>query len=82
MTIDIEKTSNGRLLNITNPSINLTYVDSTDKADYKMYLLKDIVQSTKKIQTNIGEFESEMVYERMINHMKTYIPDLNINWEN
>lgn len=79
MTIDIEKPDQGSILNINNPSMTLTYVDSTDKSDNKMYLLKDIVESQKTIKTNIGEFDSKMVYQRMIDHMTKWIPDLDIS---
>lgn len=78
MTIDIEKPIEGNLLKIDNPTMTLTYVDSTDKADYKMYLLKDIVESQKTIKTNLGEFDSQMVYERMKNHLKKWIPELTV----
>src|SRR5699024_4154805 len=78
MTIDVEYTPCGQRVNVHNPSITLTYVDSTDREDYKMYLLIDVVKSIKTIQTDIGEFESQLVYDRMINHMTKWIPNLNI----
>src|SRR5699024_68242 len=80
MTIDVEKPKNkyGSLLKIDNPTMKLTYVDSTDKKDYKLHLLKDIVENQKIIRTDIGEFNSETVYYRMIEHMKKWIPDLNV----
>src|SRR5690625_319542 len=79
MTIDVEKSLVGNMVNVKDPTITLTYVDSSDKSDYKMYLLKDIVDAQKTIKTNIGELDSEEVYERTINHMKKWIPDLNIS---
>lgn len=79
MTIDVEFTECGQRINVNKPSMTLTYVDSTDKADYKMYLLKDIVKSQKTIKTDVGEFDSQMVYERMINHMTKWIPNLIIS---
>lgn len=81
MTIDVEKPVNqyGSLLNITKPTMTLTYVDSGDKGDYKLHLLKDIVESQKTIKTDIGEFDSQEVYERMITHMTKWIPDLEIS---
>lgn len=80
MTIDIEKPPQtfGSLLKIDNPTMKLTYVDSCDKADYKLHLLEDIVQQQTTIKTDIGEFNSKEVYERMIEHMTKWIPDLNI----
>lgn len=80
MTIDIEKdfTSNSSLLKIDNPTVTLTYVDSSDKKDYKLRLLKDVVQEQSKIRTNLGEFNSEDVYSRMISHMKQWIPEMTI----
>lgn len=81
MTIDVEKPiqSNGSLLKISRPTFRLTYVDSSDNADYKMYLLKDIVENQKTIKTDVGEFDSREVYERMIKHMTKWIPDLDIS---
>ena len=79
MTIDIEKPLEGRLLKVTNPTFTLTYVDSDDASDYKIHLLKDIVKSQKTIKTNIGEFDAKMIYEKMITHMKKWVPELDVN---
>lgn len=81
MTIDIEKSSNpdSSLLKIDNPTLKLTYVDSTDKKDYKLYLLKEIVENQKTIKTDIGEFDSKEVYDRMLSHMTKWIPNLDIS---
>ena len=81
MTIDVEKRiqSEGSLLKISNPTFKLTFVDSTDKKDYKLRLLKDVVKEQDIIKTNVGEFNSKEVYDRMINHMKKWIPDLDIS---
>src|SRR5699024_8807860 len=81
MTIDIEKSSNpnNSLLKIDNPTLQLTYVDSTDKKDYKLYLLKDIVENQKTIRTDVGEFDSKLIYDRMLSHMTKWIPNLDIS---
>lgn len=80
MHIDIEKEPNNRksLITFDNPTFRLTFVDSTDKADYKMYLLKDYVENNKTIRTHVGDFDSKEIYEKMVSHMKTYMPDLNV----
>lgn len=80
MTVDIEfpKAGSGTMTHVHNPTLTLTFVDSTDKEDYKLYRLKDVVENQRVIKTNIGEFDSEEVYERMINHMRKWIPDLKI----
>lgn len=80
MTVDIEKDfeNPSSILKIQNPTMTLTYVDTTDKKDYKLRLLKDIVKSQKTIKTNTGEFDSKEVYERMIRHMRKWIPNLNV----
>lgn len=77
MTVDIEKSIDGSAppLKITNPTFKLTYVDTED---YKLHLLKDIVESNRTIQTAEGKFDSQEVYERMINHMTKWIPDMDI----
>ncbi|MEJ8778293.1 CapA family protein [Pseudogracilibacillus sp. ICA-222130] len=78
MTIDVEKEGNNRLLKIDNPTFNLTYVDSSDKKDYKMHLLKDIVDTQTSIKTDVGEFDAKEVYERMVNHTKMYLPNMEV----
>lgn len=80
MTIDVEKKSleKNSLLTIDNPTVHLTYVDSCENRDYKLHLLKDIVERQEIIKTDAGEFESKQVYDRMLNHMRHYIPDLNV----
>src|SRR5690625_4300319 len=80
MTIDVEKkmSKENSLLKIDNPTMNLTYVDSCDKRNYKLYLLRDIVKQQKTIKTEVGEFDSKEVYERMIKHMTEYILNLDV----
>lgn len=81
MTIDVEKPpqESGSLLKIDNPTMKLTYVDSSDNADYKLHLLKDVVKKQKKIKTDVGEFDSQEVYKRMIDHMTKWIPNMDIS---
>ena len=78
ITIDIEKTNNGELLKIDKPTMKLTFVDSGDKKDYKIRLLKDVVDSQNKIKTIHGEFDANFVYERMVTHMRKWIPNLDV----
>ena len=79
MTVDVEKPENSKMTKISNPKYTLTYVDSGDKKDYKLHLLKDIVDRQKTIKTDVGEFDSQQVYDRMRNHMQHYIPNLDIS---
>src|SRR5699024_8817631 len=79
-TIDIEKKSpSSPILNIDNPKIKLTFVDSSDKKDYKLYLLEDIVEQRDMIKTHMGDFDSVEVYENIKKHMRRWIPDLDIS---
>lgn len=80
MTIDVEKPVQkyGSLLEIKNPTMTLTYVDSGDKEDYKLHLLKDVVENQKTIKTDVGEFDAKEVYNRMVDHLTKYIPDMKI----
>lgn len=78
MTVDIEKPEGSQMAKITNPKFTLTYVDAGDKKDYKLHLLKDIVSKQKTIKTDVGEFDSQEVYDRMRSHVRHYIPDLDI----
>lgn len=78
MTVDVEKNEKSKLLTISNPTYNLTYVDSGEKKDYKLHLLKDVVSRQETIKTDAGEFNSKEVYDRMINHLTRYVPDLRI----
>ncbi|HEX6593686.1 MAG TPA: CapA family protein [Bacillota bacterium] len=80
LTIDIEKKSpSNPILTIDNPKIKLTFVDSSDRKDYKLYLLEDIVDQREMIKTHMGDFDSIEVYESIKNHMKKWIPDLEIS---
>ncbi|MBP2257433.1 CapA family protein [Virgibacillus alimentarius] len=81
MTIDIEKPSpeKNSLLKIDNPTFKLTYVDSTEKGTYKLHLLEDVVKNQKIIKTHMGNFDSKEVYNRMISHMRKWIPNLDIS---
>jgi len=78
LTIDIEKEDNNKLIDISKPTFNLTFVDATDKKDYKIHLLKDYIKSHKTIKTDVGEFDAETTYQKMIAHMQTYIPNMNV----
>src|SRR5699024_5436154 len=64
MSIDIEKEpgNNKSLVQFSNPKMNLTFIDSTEKEDYKLYLLKDIVENSSVIKTHVGDFDSKMIY--------------------
>lgn len=79
MTVDVEKPEGSKMTKISNPKYTLTYVDSGDKKDYKLHLLKDVVQRQSTIKTDVGEFDSQEVYDRMRNHMRHFIPDLDIS---
>lgn len=80
LTLDIEKslTKQAEEINVFNPKMKLTYVDSTDKKDYKIYLLKDIVEKQDFIKADIGIFKSQEIYERMKGHMRKWITDLDV----
>jgi len=79
MTIDVEKPDESSLLKIDSPKMHLTYVDAGEKKDYKLHLLKDVVERQETIITDVGEFNSREVYDRMINHLREYIPDLDVS---
>lgn len=79
MTIDIEKENNSAMVKINNPKYTLTFVDSSEKKDYKLHLLKDVVNRQETIKTDVGEFNSQEVYDKMRTHMRKWIPDLDIS---
>lgn len=81
MSIDVEKPDNsyGFPLKLSNPSMKLTYVDTSDNKDYKLQLLEDLVRDQDTIITDIGEFDSKEVYEKVIKHMTQWLPNLNIS---
>lgn len=78
LTIDVEKDDGSKLVKVNNPTFNLTYVDASDKKDYKMHLLKDVVETQKTIKTNDADFNAKEVYERMINHVRYYLPNMDV----
>lgn len=80
MTVDIEKPSESNpVLKIDNPAMKLTFVDSTDKENYKLYLLEDIVKEREFIKTHMGNFNSKEVYEEIKTHLTRWIPDMTIS---
>ncbi|WP_404429359.1 CapA family protein [Sutcliffiella horikoshii] len=77
-TVNIEKKEDSKIINITNPKMKLTFVDSTDVQDYQIHLFDEIVKSRSVIKTETGEFESKQVYEDIKHRLKTYMPDLTV----
>ncbi|WP_416147713.1 CapA family protein [Salipaludibacillus sp. HK11] len=79
LTIDIEKPSDeSPLLKIGKPTMQLTYVDSTDDKTFKLHLLKDVVAEREIIKTHMGDFESQQVYDKITNHLKKWIPEFDV----
>lgn len=78
MTIDVEKRESNSMVKVSNPKFTLTYVDSGDEKNYKLYLLRDIVEKQAKLKAHSGTFDSEEIYNRIRNHMKKWIPNLDI----
>ncbi|WP_163969617.1 CapA family protein [Oceanobacillus halotolerans] len=79
LTVDIEKSSQNAIVNITKPEMKLTFVDTTDKKDYKLYLLEDIVKEREIIKTHMGDFHAKEVYQRITQHMRKWIPDMPVS---
>ncbi|MDE5415822.1 CapA family protein [Alkalihalobacterium chitinilyticum] len=79
LTVDIEKKDKNSVVEVTNPKMTLTFVDSTDKEDYKMHLLEDIVAQREYIKTHMGDFKSAEVYEEIKERLRTWIPDMEIS---
>lgn len=78
LSVDIEKPEGSKIVNVSNPRFDLTIVDSTDNKDYRMHLLKDYKNERKEIVTDIGKFNSKKVYERMVEHSKLYLPNIDV----
>ncbi|MCR6112291.1 CapA family protein [Bacillus sp. A301a_S52] len=79
LTLDVVKKNNSPIVKAINPKMQLTFCDSSDKGDYKMHLLKDIVNEREHIKTHMGDFDSTDVYNEITEHMKTWVPDLDIS---
>ncbi|OLO42435.1 poly-gamma-glutamate biosynthesis protein [Alkalihalophilus pseudofirmus] len=80
LTVDVEKpAAKNSIVKVTNPKMKLTFVDSTDKEDYKMYLLEDFVAEKDIIRTHMGDFNSSEVYAEIKDHLRTWIPDMEIS---
>lgn len=79
MTVDIEKPAgDNSVLKVGTPTLNLTFTDSTDKMDYKLYMLKDIVEEREFIKTHQGDFESNKVYQDLKDRLGQFLPDMTI----
>ncbi|MEZ2457750.1 CapA family protein [Salinicoccus roseus] len=80
MTVDIEKPSDDdRVLKVNQPNLKLTFTDSTDKKNYKLYILEDIVKEREYIKTDHGDFESKQVYDDVKKRLGQFIPDMTIS---
>ncbi|MHC0552918.1 hypothetical protein [Salinicoccus sp. CNSTN-B1] len=80
MTVDIEKPSGDNpILKVDKPNLKLTFTDSTDKKNYKLYMLEDIVKEREYIKTDHGDFESEQVYHDVKKRLGQFIPDMTIS---
>lgn len=80
LSIDISKPNpNNTMLELTNPKMKLTFVDSTDKRDFKLSIFEDVVKKEERIKTDMGEFQPSDVYEELKNRMTMHIPELDIS---
>ncbi|MFG6119280.1 CapA family protein [Thalassobacillus sp. B23F22_16] len=79
MTIDIEKFNDNPVLKIDKPTLKLTFTDSTDKKNYKMHLLEDIVEQREYIKTHMGDFRSAEVYEELKTRLSQWVPEIEIS---
>lgn len=78
LTIDIEYEEESQFVRINNPTFQLTFVDSSDQKDYKIHLLKDMVDSQKVIKIKNKEFNLNEVYNRMIQHVSQREPNIQV----
>ncbi|MCD8501699.1 MAG: CapA family protein [Bacillaceae bacterium] len=80
LTLDIEKKSpDSTMLEITNPEIKLTFVDSTDNRDFKLSLFEEIVETRETLKTDMGQFDSREVYEEIKQRLSKEVPELTIS---
>lgn len=61
-------------LRLTQPKMRLTYVDSNDKKDFKIYYLEELVRSKSTLKAN-RNFDSSAIYNDIKSHLRTYISD-------
>ena len=79
LNLEVEKQSKeDKKVSIINPSIRLTFVDSWDKKDFKLYLLEDYIKEHSLIKTDKGDFDSKRVYEEICERLKYYNYNLTI----
>src|SRR5699024_175353 len=77
MNIEVEKPSTKKysLVKLSNTTIKLSFDDHVSRA-YKLQLLEDVIEERKTIKTHMGEFDSKEIYDRVISHMRKWVPDL------
>lgn len=76
LSLEIEKKEDSPSLEFHNPTINLTYVDTYDKKDYKMHSFVDYIQKNPTLITRNGDFDSLEVYTELVSRMRHRLPEL------
>lgn len=78
--LDITKSSNKEgNIQISNPELELTFVDANRKAGYQMHKFSDYITKNPYITTEHGEFDSLEVYSEIASRFKKWMPEIEIN---
>ncbi|UOE93554.1 CapA family protein [Alkalihalobacillus sp. LMS39] len=78
LSIDIEKVEGNPIISFQNPTLHLTFVDTFDKKDFKMYSFMEYIKTNPYIKTNRGTFESLEIFTELVNRMRSKITDLSL----
>ncbi|GAE32767.1 CapA family protein [Halalkalibacter hemicellulosilyticus] len=76
ISVELEKEKGNPVVNFNNPTLNLTFVDSHHKKDFKMYSFIDYIKENPYIKTNRGNFESLEILTELITRMRSRLPNL------
>ncbi|ALX49945.1 CapA family protein [Lentibacillus amyloliquefaciens] len=80
LSLDITKPrENYTGIEIKNPKYELTFVSNERHRNYKIHVFRDWIKENKEIKTAEFVFDSNQVYEDVVNRMRKEIKSLEIN---
>lgn len=76
LSIEIEKKADNSTVSFINPMLNLTFVDSYEQKDFKMYSFVEYIRNHPFIVTRHGTFSSLEIYAELVQRMRSRMPNL------
>lgn len=77
LNLTIKKDSKGKVT-ISNPVLDLTFVDASKEKNYQMHLLRDYIATNPYIKTVHDSFDSLDIYSELTNRLSQWMPELKV----